>query len=323
MYRYILISGAIICRNNQETVLRAISSFHGLCDEIIVVDTGSTDGTLDRLKGLNIKLYETNWEKDFSKARNYAIGKCSGDWILFLDSDEWIDSKGKVQIKSLIEKDADCWEVIQLSYLEEGRIMCPTVRLFKKGLRYNLPIHESLIDSIRELGYKVGKSNVVVHHSGWHDESQAKKKRNFELIKEDHPLYNYYFGMISEGEEKEKKLMLTLKQSSNKYLNAYIYNLLADYYLEEGLVHNAITCCELSLEIEKRQNLAFHLLQKIYLKIGLVNLALENLEKLLDRADLIQCYVVNDRLFEKDLLIQSINELKEFQEETLIKLKGN
>lgn len=318
-----MITGAIICRNNQDTILKAVSSFYGLCDEIVIVDTGSTDGTLDLLKGLkNIKFFEIQWEDDFSKARNYALDKCSGEWIVFLDSDEWIDAKGKVQIKSLLDKGADCWEVIQMSYVDDEIIMCPTIRIFKKGLKYDLPVHESVANSVRENKYKVGKSNVIFHHSGWQAEKTDKRKRNYDLIGIEHPLYDYYYGMIESGEEKEKKLLRTLKASHNKFLNAYVYNLLSEHYLNSGEIYKAIKCAEISLQIEKRQNLAYHLLQRIYLKIGLIDEVIYNLEKILERIDLVQCYVVNDRLFNKELTIQSIHELKDFRKETTNKLKG-
>lgn len=318
-----MISGAIICKNNEDTILKAISSFYGLCDEIVIVDTGSTDGTIDILKSLKgIKFFEIKWEKDFSKARNFALDKCTGDWVVFLDSDEWIDSNGKVQIKSLLDKGADCWEVIQLSYLPDGRIMCPMVRVFKRGLKYTLPIHETLMDSIVEKGYKIGKSNVVFHHSGWLKERENRRERNYELIDELHPMYDYYYGMIESGESKEKRLLRAVKKSTNKYLTAYVYLLLADYYLESGEIYKAIMCAEHSLHIEKKQNLAYHILQKIYLKIGLIDKVIENLNKILDRCNLIQCYVVNDRLFDKELIEQSIHELKEFKKETIKHLKG-
>jgi len=84
------VSAALICKNNENVIERCINSFREYVDEIVVCDTGSTDSTLKILEDMpGVKVYtDFTWCKHFSKARNHANSKCTGDWIFSIDSDE-------------------------------------------------------------------------------------------------------------------------------------------------------------------------------------------------------------------------------------------
>ena len=84
------ISLCIICKDEEKKIARCINSVKEKVDEIVVVDTGSTDNTINIVKELGAKVFEIPWENDFAKARNYAISKCKGNWIVFLDADEYL-----------------------------------------------------------------------------------------------------------------------------------------------------------------------------------------------------------------------------------------
>ena len=89
------ISAVYIVKNERDTLLKSLESLNGLADEIIIVDTGSTDGPLEMLATLSkndgsISLYSFEWCDDFSKARNFANSKANGDWIISFDADEKI-----------------------------------------------------------------------------------------------------------------------------------------------------------------------------------------------------------------------------------------
>jgi len=100
------ISAAIICKNEEACIERMLKSVKDF-DEIIVVDTGSTDGTLEIVKKYTDKIYHFEWCDDFSKARNEAISKCTGDWILSIDSDhELLSSADKVREEAQKAEDA-------------------------------------------------------------------------------------------------------------------------------------------------------------------------------------------------------------------------
>src|SRR5579884_3635813 len=80
------ISAAIITYNEQRNISRAIESLR-CCDEIVVVDSGSTDRTAEIAANLGARVIENPWE-GYAKQKNYATEQCTHDWVLSLDADE-------------------------------------------------------------------------------------------------------------------------------------------------------------------------------------------------------------------------------------------
>src|ERR1700740_3223907 len=96
------ISGIIITLNEEENVNKALESLN-FCDEIIVVDGGSTDKTVDIVdKNPKVILFERHLESDYSAQRNFALSKALGDWIIFLDADEIIEQSLKDEIRDFV-----------------------------------------------------------------------------------------------------------------------------------------------------------------------------------------------------------------------------
>ena len=90
---YKKISASMIVKNEENNLARCIKSFYNIVDELIIIDTGSTDDTKQIAAKYTDKIYDYKWEEedglgDFSKARNYGLSKCSGDYILWMDADE-------------------------------------------------------------------------------------------------------------------------------------------------------------------------------------------------------------------------------------------
>ena len=83
------ITGCYIVKNEEANIARSIDSIKAVCDEIIVVDTGSDDRTVEIATAKGAKVLRFRWVNDFSKARNYAMSLARGDIIIFLDADEW------------------------------------------------------------------------------------------------------------------------------------------------------------------------------------------------------------------------------------------
>ena len=86
-----MISACIITKDEEKNIDRCLESIKNIVDEIIIVDTGSNDNTVNVAKRYSNKIFHYVWEDDFSKARNFAIEKANGDYILFLDADEYLD----------------------------------------------------------------------------------------------------------------------------------------------------------------------------------------------------------------------------------------
>ncbi|MCI9485617.1 MAG: glycosyltransferase [Lachnospiraceae bacterium] len=88
MGRNIRISQCMIVKNEEKNIERALSWGRDVVWEQIVVDTGSTDHTVEIAKRMGARLFHFDWIDDFAAAKNYAIEKAGGDWIAFLDADE-------------------------------------------------------------------------------------------------------------------------------------------------------------------------------------------------------------------------------------------
>lgn len=83
------VSYAFIVKNEEDHLENALKSIEG-ADEIVIVDTGSTDRTLEIARKYTDKIFEFPWIDDFAAARNFAISKCTGDWVQSIDADHWM-----------------------------------------------------------------------------------------------------------------------------------------------------------------------------------------------------------------------------------------
>lgn len=98
------ISVALIVKNEADHIETVLSSVKG-ADEIIVCDTGSEDNTVELAKKFTDKVYtDYKWNDDFAEARNHALSKCSGDWVLSIDADEYLEEGGMEKIRTLISE---------------------------------------------------------------------------------------------------------------------------------------------------------------------------------------------------------------------------
>ena len=93
MIRLKTISLCMIVKNEEEVLDNCLSSISDVVDEIIIVDTGSTDSTKSICKKFTDKIFDFKWCDDFSKARNFAFSKASCEYIMWLDADDIVPSK--------------------------------------------------------------------------------------------------------------------------------------------------------------------------------------------------------------------------------------
>jgi len=166
------ISLLIIVKNGEKGIEQTIQSAKGIVNEIVVVDSGSTDKTLEIVKKYTKKVYEKIFENDFSKLRNFGLSKASGDWILVLDADEVLEVDTLKKVSELInQSQADGywfrrkWYYDDSHYLKHG-LFYPDyqLRLFRntKAIRYQNRVHEEL-NIPKE---KTKKADMCIDHYG-------------------------------------------------------------------------------------------------------------------------------------------------------------
>ena len=163
----ISISLCMIVKNEENSLARCLDSIKDIVDEIIIVDTGSTDKTKKIASYYTTKIYDFKWSKDFSKARNYSFSKATQDYILWLDGDDVIlkpDRAALLQLKKNINPDVD---VVMMNYNvdfdELGYVTGSyyTERLLKRSkyFKWKEPVHEYLNTNGKKLN-----TNINITH---------------------------------------------------------------------------------------------------------------------------------------------------------------
>lgn len=193
------LSLCMIVKNEERWLDACLRSVEGLADEIVIVDTGSTDRTLDIAKSHGARVFHETWADDFSKARNASLEKATGDWILVLDADEVIERRDHGKIRSLIEdSQASSYFLIQTTYADEGSTLgwipnqlgvpesegypgymeSPLVRLFRNipEIRFHGVMHEHAWREGAAQGALM--TELRIHHYGKYVSLEANQKKN-------------------------------------------------------------------------------------------------------------------------------------------------
>jgi tetratricopeptide (TPR) repeat protein len=171
-----------IVKNEEASLPRCLHSVKDIVDEMVVLDTGSTDRTPEIAKELGAKVYHYQWCDDFSAARNEALKYVEGEWILVLDADEILLTSIAPLIKEAIADEKNL--VVNLIRQEVGASQSPyslVSRLFRKhpDLKFSRPYHAIVDDSAIELLKKeshwqiINLSPVAILHHGYQQEAIA------------------------------------------------------------------------------------------------------------------------------------------------------
>ena len=149
----ITISLCMIVKNEEQVLGRCLDSLKGLYDELIIMDTGSTDSTKEIAASYGAKIYDFTWVDDFSKARNAAFEKCTMDYIYSADADEVLDEANRERFRLLKENLLDEIEIVQMLYVNRHEFATTEnfekeyrPKLFKRLRRFTWiePIHETV-----------------------------------------------------------------------------------------------------------------------------------------------------------------------------------
>jgi FkbM family methyltransferase len=150
----IKLSASIIVKNEESCLLTCLESIKGV-DEIVIVDTGSTDSTIEIAKNFTDKVYhgeEFLWRDDFAFSRNQSLEKCSGDWVLIIDADEVLEENGVAKIREVIKTTKqNCIFFKTISESNHSQVH-DSIRLFKtgEGIHWKGRVHNYLSVAIGE-----------------------------------------------------------------------------------------------------------------------------------------------------------------------------
>ena len=170
------LSLCMIVKNEEYSIPQTLRSVKGFVDEIVVLDTGSTDRTVEIAKEFGAKVYHFQWCNDFSAARNESLKYVQGKWVLVLDADEVLTPSIVPEMKQAMKSDRHL--VINLVRQEVGASQSPyslVSRLFRNHpeVRFSRPYHAMVDDSVQKLLQRephwqvVSLSTVAILHYGY------------------------------------------------------------------------------------------------------------------------------------------------------------
>lgn len=184
------VSLCMIVKDEEKLLPGMLASVRGAWDELVVVDTGSSDRTIEILEGeSNLRLIREPWKDDFSFHRNQAQDAATGNWILIIDADERLHKGGVSGILRASTLDRDMWIFSIYSYTGNGSHHSngSSPRLFRNGLgiRWSGRVHNQLLFDPKEM--KVGYSDLLIHHLGYDlppEEMKVKRDRSYRLMRQ-------------------------------------------------------------------------------------------------------------------------------------------
>ena len=188
------ISLSMIVKNEEKYLEGCLESVKDVVDEIVIVDTGSTDRTKQIALQYDAIIHDFTWVNDFSVARNYAKTKCSGDWILYLDADERLDPLSKKEIHNIVSSNHKAGYFCQVLSIdnETGRDhSIKYTRLFPNHpqIIFVGKVHEQIQPSLIQNGLPLLNSEILINHIGYNiskAEKQNKARRNLNLLLQDY-----------------------------------------------------------------------------------------------------------------------------------------
>lgn len=287
------LSICMMVKNEERNLGRCLKSLQPLRNiidsELIIVDTGSNDNTVEIAKKYTDKIYFHNWNNNFSEMRNVSISYASGEWIMIIDADEEIDECNLLVefFKSSIERELNTLFLFVKNYAfsgtdyKSGIVKSP--RFFRNDgtFRYEGTVHNQPV-----FRKPHGQLDVTLNHYGYIIDDKETNERKFNRTKdllinelEKKPSDPYYlfqlgvtYGMHNEHDKAltyVKQAYVNVKEENLDFTNhIYIFNQLIEVYMVNGLYKEAEEVAEETVKIDKENLDAYFNLGKIKLNFN-------------------------------------------------------
>ncbi len=281
-----MISLSMIVKNEENNLHDCLKSVEGVVDEIVVIDTGSSDNTIAIAEEFNSKVYHFDWISDFAAARNFALSKCSGDYILYLDADERLTEKSAGLLTKLSESGSkaayDC-KILNVDEVNKRPSVMTYVRLFprKEGVEFSGKVHEQIEKSLRENKVEIRRSDIEIIHTGYSrskEDLKIKAKRNLAILLDEFEnsnssYYAFHIGQtynILEDKIKARDYFELAVQDPGlkKEYKSTALRVLAVYLSEENNLEDALTHINNAIYSDGDQPLNFMVAAQLYGRSG-------------------------------------------------------
>ena len=201
----------MIVKNGGSSLARCLTSVKDAVNRTVIGDTGSTDNTLEIAAAFGAETIHVTWKGDFAEARNHVLQQARCDWILVLDADEMMDSKGVKALKRLVARTTcHAFDVVRFNYVKEstsrsgadGALPNPhllpeadqfpayvktiNTRLFRRNpeIWFERPVHETVVERVKMLKLPIGEAPFVIHHFGHVEDNESQRSAKNALYQE-------------------------------------------------------------------------------------------------------------------------------------------
>jgi tetratricopeptide (TPR) repeat protein len=182
-----LLSATLIVRDEECVLEDCLSSLYSIVDEIIVVDTGSTDRSVELATRHRAKVFHFAWNDDFSAARNFAIEQASCPWLLYIDADERVRDGDRGALQAALRAPGAVAATVRF-YPRTGFTAYRECRLYRRDprLRFEGVVHETLFPAIRRVvaveGARILDCDLTIDHIGYDGPQTHKSERYLRLL---------------------------------------------------------------------------------------------------------------------------------------------
>ncbi len=243
------ISLTMIVKNEEANLPHALGSVRGLFDEIVVVDTGSHDRTVQIAREFGARVVQFAWVDDFAAARNVALAHATGDYAFWLDADDLVEPPERKKLEALLGRirtaqplrlpigsspDANQGTPPPVAYVLDcacdpgpggsgGRTVVNHIRLFPRlpGVRWTYKVHEQILPALRRLGVAVQWTDITIRHTGYTDGALRERKldRDTRILlgelgeRPNDPFILFNLGMIAAGRKQWNSALTYLERN--------------------------------------------------------------------------------------------------------------
>lgn len=285
---YVEISCCMIVKDEEKHIKGCIDSLIREVDEIVVVDTGSRDNTVKIAKSFdnNVRVFHHEWKNDFAEARNVSLSLARGEWILYMDADERLNTLGRKNLLRCLAKmpnGADAYNVAIRNFGLESQSdrtiahIGYAARFFRKipGIAFEGSVHEQITPFLKRAGAHIQTAPFIIDHFGYHLDDQArlrKLRRNLaislkEVKNNPYDVYAIYYLALTYflmGESMAAWRYIDrayhfMHEGVEQQIRCSTYNLRAKLLISRKQYYEAILMADMSLKEVPDQNAAHFL----------------------------------------------------------------
>jgi glycosyltransferase involved in cell wall biosynthesis len=322
----------MIVKNEAELLAACLNSVVDIVDQIVIVDTGSRDNTIDIAKDFKAEIYYHAWQNHFAKARNESIRHATGDWILWMDADEKLLPESRSKLVKLLEPvQKPIAYNIQIHNLQKDKktiIVSDGHRLFTNnmGIQFSGRIHEQISPSINKLGGEIRDSEINIFHRGYSytgKKEKQKNERNRQLLQKmveeepDNAYAHYTLGQFY-GLNKNHDRAISHYQKAFRLdqlpspMQASLLNVMAEESLKTDQLQKAKKYANKSIDLVELQVGGFYILYKTAQIENQNNIAIQHLQTIFTNCKIIKKTkkrISSDVLIEEDKILYTIGSL--------------